>query len=105
MPYANHTARCTEQTFPAPDYESNPPHAAPLRGRVGMTLNGVNIYGPEEAGFGVGMNPKPCTDGSGKCWAGVDVPTCEFSLDITCNGTDKVEHGLMLDTCGGHALP
>ncbi|KAH8063008.1 hypothetical protein JL722_2162 [Aureococcus anophagefferens] len=98
MPYANHTARCTEQTFPAPDYASDPPHAAPLRGRVGMTLNGVNIYGPEEAGFGVGMNPEPCADGSGSCWAGVDVPTCEFSLDITCNGTENVNHGLMLDT-------
>lgn len=105
MPFANHTARCTEQTFPAPDYASDGPKGAPLRGRVGMTLSGVNIYGPEEAGFGVGSNPKPCHDGSGKCWAGVDVPTCETSLDLTCNGTDNVNHGLMLDTCGGHALP
>ena len=48
-----HTATCTEQTFPAPAYEYGP-SGAPLRGRVGLSVHGVNIYGPEEAGFGIG---------------------------------------------------
>lgn len=104
LPYANHTATCVDQVFPAPAYETAP-SAAALRGRVGLSTNGVNIYGPEEAGFGFGMNPSPCTDGSGTCYAGVDVPTCEASLDITCGNSSKVVHSLMLDTCGGHAIP
>jgi hypothetical protein len=96
-----HTAQCEEQSFPA--YEG--PSAAPLRGRVGLSIHGVNIYGPEEAGFGTGRQPSPCTDGSGECPAGMDVPTCEDSLTVTCGDSSKVEHGLMLDTCGGHAMP
>ena len=51
------------------------------------------------------MNPSPCLDGTGECYAGLDVPTCEASLDITCDGSSKVAHALMLDTCGGHAVP
>merc|ERR1719183_2528583 len=53
-----HTAMCTEQKIPS----LHGPTAAPLRGRVGLSVSGVNIYGPMEAGFGQGMNPKPCTD-------------------------------------------
>jgi hypothetical protein len=69
-------------------------------------VSGVNIYGPEEAGFGVGSNPAPCSDGSGVCFAGVDVPTCEFSLEILCGESNSsAQHALMLDTCGGHAMP
>lgn len=96
-----HTAECVSQTFPS----HTGPSAAPLRGRIGLTRAGVNIYGPEEAGFGIGRTPKPCTDGTGTCPPGLDVPTCEDSLTTTCGGSDKVQHGLMLDTCGGHAMP
>jgi hypothetical protein len=96
-----HTAQCTEQRFPA----FQGPAAAPLRGRVGLSVFGVNIYGPEEAGFGQQGTPAPCTDGSGECPAGMDVPTCEDSLDVTCGSSSKVQHSLMLDTCGGHAMP
>ena len=105
--YANHSANCVNQTVPAPQYDpKDGPHGAQLRGRVGLTLSGVNIYGPEEAGFGFGPNPMPCTDGTGYCYAGVDVPTCESALDIMCSATgSKVVHELMLDSCGGHAFP
>jgi hypothetical protein len=100
-----HTASCVSQTFPATGYETGP-NSAPLRGRVGLSVYGVNIYGPEEAGFGNGNNPSPCDDGSGECYAGLDVPTCESSLDITCaESNSSVVHSLMLDTCGGHAMP
>jgi hypothetical protein len=96
-----HSASCTTQSLPA----VTGPAQAPLRGRIGLSRAGVNIYGPEEAGFGIGFTPKPCTDGTGTCPGGMDVPTCEDSLEITCGDSSKVEHGLMLDTCGGHAMP
>lgn len=48
-----HQADCIAQTFPAPAYDSTEAKAAPLRGRVGLSLEGVNIYGPMEAGFTV----------------------------------------------------
>jgi len=99
-----HTAYCVSQDFPAPAYETGP-NAAPLRGRVGLSLSGVNIYGPEEAGFGVGAAMDPCEDNTGECYAGLDVPTCESSLDITCGNTTNVKHEIMLDSCGGHAMP
>merc|ERR1711957_425833 len=53
-----------------------------------------------------GNFPKPCKDGSGTCPAGMDVPTCESSLDYVCSltGSNPV-HELMLDNCGGHAMP
>jgi hypothetical protein len=97
-----HTASCMEQVFPS----VTGPAMAPLRGPVGFTKFGVNIYGPEEAGFGIGRNPKPCSDGSGTCPAGMDVPTCESSLDEICGSTGSTPvHELMLDSCGGHAMP
>jgi len=102
--YVTHThqASCVSITLPS----KTGPTAAPLRGPVGWTLYGVNIFGPEEAGFGTGFFPKPCKDGSGSCPAGMDVPTCEASLDYTCSLTgSKPVHELMLDTCGGHAMP
>lgn len=102
--YSTHThqASCITVTFPS----QSGPAAAPLRGPVGYTVTGVNIYGPEEAGFGTGRFPKPCKDGSGTCPAGMDVPTCETKLDFDCaqSGSTPV-HELMLDTCGGHAMP
>jgi len=102
--YLSHThqAFCIEVTLPS----HKGPSSAPLRGPVGYTIQGVNIFGPEEDGFGTGMNPKPCSDGSGTCPGGMDVPTCESSLDYTCGKTGSLPiHALMLDTCGGHAMP
>lgn len=102
--YLDHTstASCSEQMFPS----KTGPSLAPLRGPVGYSKFGVNIYGPEEAGFGVGRQPKPCTDQTGFCPAGMDVPTCEARLKDVCAETDsRPEYGLMLDSCGGHAMP
>jgi len=103
--YTDHTHRasCMEQVFPS----MTGPAMALLRGPVGYTKFGVNIYGPEEAGFGNGFfQPKPCSDGSGSCPSGMDVPTCEASLDEICAETDStVVYSLMLDSCGGHAMP
>ena len=45
-----HSADCIDQVIPAPAYSSGSASAAPLRGRVGLTLEGVNIYGPMEVG-------------------------------------------------------
>jgi len=97
-----HSARCISVTFPS----HTGPALAPLRGPVGYTKYGVNIFGPEEAGFGTGNFPKPCKDGSGTCPAGMDVPTCEANLEYVCGETgSKPVHELMLDSCGGHAMP
>lgn len=97
-----HQASCITVTLPS----KTGPSAAPLRGPVGYTKYGVNIYGPEEAGFGTGRFPKPCQDGSGTCPSGMDVPTCESGLDYSCSLTGSTPvHQLMLDTCGGHAMP
>eukprot|EP01065_Artemidia_motanka_P046857 TRINITY_DN7193_c0_g3_i1.p1 TRINITY_DN7193_c0_g3~~TRINITY_DN7193_c0_g3_i1.p1 ORF type:complete len:240 (+),score=69.48 TRINITY_DN7193_c0_g3_i1:485-1204(+) len=58
-----------------------------------------------EAGFGSGSQPQPCENGrTGTCSGGLDVPTCEKSLGHQC-GSANVKYGLMLDTCGGHAMP
>ena len=92
-----HTAQCTAQELPAPLYEYGP-SGAPLRGRVGLSVHGVNIYGPEEAGFGIGNNPEPCTDDSGVegiCYAGTDVPTCEYGELVYCNDNPR-QHAIPL---------
>jgi len=97
-----HVAVCIEHTFPS----ATGPSASPLRGPVGYTRFGVNIYGPNEAGFGGQGFPAPCEDGSGTCAGGIDVPTCEESLKDICAETGStVVYSLMLDTCGGHAMP
>ncbi|KAK7254940.1 Wnt/PCP co-receptor [Aureococcus anophagefferens] len=92
--YANHSANCVNQTVPAPQYDpKDGPHGAQLRGRVGMTLAGVNIYGPEEAGFGFGPNPMPCER------------TARRFDRFPVDEPRSVVHELMLDSCGGHAFP
>eukprot|EP01134_Creolimax_fragrantissima_P008633 CFRG8633T1 len=90
------TSSCQQITFPDMNYEG--PVAAPLRGRIGLSMYGVNIYGPMEAGFQEGF---VCDGGS--CEGGVDVPMCAASLDAQCSG--DINEGLLLDPCGGHAQP
>lgn len=72
--------------------------AAPLRGAVGYSLWGVNIYGPMDAGFSSGQ---VCT---GTCVAGTDLTICGASLEYQC-GTANVNKAMLLDDCGGHASP
>lgn len=95
---------CISLSFPYSGYETTPA-AAPRRGIVGLSLAGVDIYGPLEAGFGGFMTPQPCMNGhKGSCPGGMDVPMCERSLASQC-GAENVQYSLMLDTCGGHAMP
>eukprot|EP00756_Hemistasia_phaeocysticola_P065461 Hpha_TRINITY_DN8569_c0_g1::TRINITY_DN8569_c0_g1_i1::g.146629::m.146629 len=99
-----HSVECISVSFPASGYTTTP-KAAPARGIVGLSVFGVHIYGPLEAGFGSAGQPAPCTNGqTGECAPGIDVPTCEKMLEHAC-GKANVEYGLMLDTCGGHAMP
>eukprot|EP01060_Flectonema_neradi_P005438 TRINITY_DN1362_c0_g1_i7.p1 TRINITY_DN1362_c0_g1~~TRINITY_DN1362_c0_g1_i7.p1 ORF type:complete len:404 (+),score=60.71 TRINITY_DN1362_c0_g1_i7:1062-2273(+) len=89
--------QCITQTFPAPDYDGVGPFHK-VRGRIGLTMNGVNIYGPLEAGF-----EDSCANvEGGHCVPGLDVVTCEKSLIHICGGEDQVTPQF-LDACGGHA--
>ena len=56
-----------------------------------------------EAGFYAGQ--ASCSAGS--CAAGLDVPVCETQLEYQCPSatTTGVKYEMMLDTCGGHAMP
>ncbi|KNC86636.1 hypothetical protein SARC_01216 [Sphaeroforma arctica JP610] len=92
------TSDCQEMTFPVDGYNTTGPWAAPLRNRIGISLYGVNIYGPFEAGFVEGF----VCDGS--CSAGVDVPACDATLEFQC-GAENVDTSLLLDPCSGHATP
>lgn len=97
-----HTSSCRSQTFPAPDYADDGPFAAPLRDRIALTVDGVNIYGPFDAGFTVGM---VCDEG-GYCDGGSDVPLCEESLEYLCEKADStINYEMLLDSCNGHAIP
>jgi len=95
------SASCIKQTFPDPSFTTTPA-AAPGLGRAGMSLSGgVNIYGPLEAGFSMGM---ACSNGMGDCLGGVDVGTCENELMAEC-GAANTKSEMFMDTCGGHASP
>ncbi|KNC83426.1 hypothetical protein SARC_04315 [Sphaeroforma arctica JP610] len=89
---------CQEMTFPVDGYNTTGPWAAPLRNRLGISLHGVNIYGPMEAGFVEGF---VC---NGTCDGGVDVPACDATLEYQC-GAENVDYAYLLDPCNGHALP
>eukprot|EP01060_Flectonema_neradi_P005436 TRINITY_DN1362_c0_g1_i5.p1 TRINITY_DN1362_c0_g1~~TRINITY_DN1362_c0_g1_i5.p1 ORF type:complete len:447 (+),score=92.87 TRINITY_DN1362_c0_g1_i5:56-1396(+) len=90
-------ADCITQTFPDPNYDGAGPYHQ-VRGRIGLTMNGVNIYGPLEAGFEDSCVSTP----GGHCVGGLDVVTCENSLIHICGGADQVA-AAFLDSCGGHA--
>lgn len=98
--YGGASAVCVQQTLPAPSYTTGP-SAAPLRGVVGYSMYGVNIYGPLEAGFTAGQ---ACTNGLGTCSGGLDLATCEAKLTKDC-GAANVKSTMLLDVCGGHANP
>eukprot|EP00756_Hemistasia_phaeocysticola_P012262 Hpha_TRINITY_DN15183_c0_g2::TRINITY_DN15183_c0_g2_i1::g.129925::m.129925 len=90
-----HTASCQSVAFPQ---YTDLPAAAPRRGIVGMSVYGVRIYGPLEAGFGGLLSPQPCMNGhTGKCSGGLDVPNCVKTLELSC-GKANVQYALMLDT-------
>lgn len=96
-----HSASCISQAIPAPAYAGAGPNGAPLRGRIALSLYGVNIYGPFEAGFSLGQ---ACTNSKGSCDAGVDVGACFSKITYEC-GESNVKFGMMSDDCGGHASP
>lgn len=52
----------TTITFPGSAY-NNPPIAAPLRGSVGYSLYGVNIFGPMDNGFSAGQGNQSSISG------------------------------------------
>ena len=54
-----------------------------------------------EAGFTLGQ---ACDNGKGTCPAGLDVPMCEKALEVMC-GKSNVKVGMLMDSCGGHAMP
>lgn len=97
---------------------SNTPRAAPLRGNVGcvdlnvlsmrdldaMPINrnqeGVNIYGPMEAGFS-SQQPRMRCLGDNTISGGIDTNLAEHMVEYLCPNTDIT----VLDACGGHAMP
>jgi hypothetical protein len=102
---------CVAQTIPDPGLTY--PGPIPLLGRAGLSVWGVNVYSPYEAGFGTTQSvppPFPCKDldndmdQDGYCQGGLDVKTCEDGLHHAC-GAGLVETALFLDDCGGHATP
>ncbi len=96
-----HDAACITQTFPAPAY-SGGSKAAPLRGRVAMSVvGGVNVYNPLDGGFSTGQ---ACENSLGDCEPGVDVQLCKLKLQKQC-GTENVRNGKLLDDCSGHGNP
>ena len=100
-----HFADCRNQTIPSPDLvddSGKTAQANELRGRIALTIDGVNIYGPFDAGFSEGM----VCDSGGYCASGTDVPICEESMEYLCEQSKStVNYDMLLDTCNGHAIP
>lgn len=94
-------ASCETQTIPDPAFPvASSPQAAPLLGRIGLTLKeGNNVYGPLDAGFTDGQ---VCTGGT--CDGGSDLTVCENQLIYQC-GEANVNMDMLMDECGGHANP
>jgi len=102
------TASCTQQTFPDEAFLQTPT-AAPLLGRVALTISGgVNVYGPFEAGFTTGQ---ACSNGLGDCDGGIDIGTCDKELVAECGAeaagwnSQNTDMYMLMDSCGGHANP
>ena len=97
------SASSITQTFPQKIYTT--PAAVPLTGRVGLSIDGVNIYSAFEAGFGLGVGPAVCSGSvTGVCKAGLDIEACKRNLTATC-GASNVFSGPFGDSCRGHASP
>jgi hypothetical protein len=94
-----HSISCIKQTIPPTDYATTPV-AAPVRGRVALSLGGSNIYTAFEAGFTSGQI---CTGGS--CDAGLDLEVCHAKLEYECSNGVLTNADMLLDDCGGHAMP
>lgn len=96
---------CVNQTFPAPAYASVSaslsPMASPLLGTTGVSLKGVVVFGPLEAGFIAGQ---ACSVTAGVCNPGMDLTVCEHILHKEC-GSANVLTSMLPDSCGGHASP
>ena len=90
------TGSCITQTFPAPSFTSTPA-AAPLLSNCGYTLNGLNVYGPFEAGFTVGQ---ACTANAGSADAGVDVAAAEQKITFECLNAGGAVKQMFMDDCG-----
>lgn len=94
------SACCMNINLPVSTYAVNQlPKAAPLRGVLGYTVYGANIYGPMEAGFTMGQ---ACTNSKGILDGGVDLGLGHASLEYQC-GTAGIKSTMLLDMCGGHA--
>ncbi|CAB9518285.1 expressed unknown protein [Seminavis robusta] len=104
-------------TTPFTGNRSDTPRAAPLRGNVGCVdlaahalrqlpirgdQEGVNIYGPMEAGFGSG-NPRMACLGDVEVPGGIDTNLAEHMVHYICR--DSGVEIQVLDACGGHAMP
>ena len=95
--------QCTEQQIPDPAFAMRGPKAAPLLGRVGMTLKrGVNMYGPFDAGFADGQ---VCSGSDGKedCKGGTDLSVCESHMEYVCETKQSMtlNRDMLMDSCGG----
>ena len=110
FPYGNYTSSagfyagaggtsptCTTVTFPI---TTATPTAASLRGNVGYTISGTNIYGCMDNGFTAGQ---ACSTQQGTCDAGTDVGVCVKQMQLQCGTSFTTTMGL--DVCGGHASP
>ncbi len=94
------TACCNSISLPVSSHvpTGNDGKPVPLRGTIGYSLFGVNIYGAMENGFALGF---ACSNGKGSCPAGLDVDTCYYKLVKEC-GFANVKRTLLPDVCGGH---
>lgn len=106
---AQGTTSCLTQTFPSPTLAGQtPPIRLPSGGIAAMTVDGVSIFNPFEAGFGLtasGINP--CSGSvKGVCQAGQDIAQCLINLTIYCGANAPTGSVNALgDSCKGHANP
>ncbi|KAJ3027807.1 UNVERIFIED_CONTAM: hypothetical protein HDU68_003090 [Siphonaria sp. JEL0065] len=90
------TATINQFTAPA----KGTPAPASLRGNIGYTVSGINIYGPFDNGFALG---EACSNNLGSCVTGTDVNVCFIQMQQQCGSSFQPQKGL--DVCNGHANP